>query len=62
MAAGPNPTNNYSMEYYADFTLRLLDALHVKRFVCVGNSSGGRVAWHVALAAPERVDSKRHAF
>lgn len=53
---GPDPANRYDMEASADFTLRLLDLLGVTRFVIAGNSSGGRVAWHVALIAPQRVD------
>lgn len=53
---GLDPSGRYDMARSADFTLRLLDRLGVQRFVIAGNSSGGRVAWHVALAAPQRVD------
>jgi pimeloyl-ACP methyl ester carboxylesterase len=53
---GPNPTGDYSMTFNTDFTLRFLDRMQVKRAVLVGNSSGGRVAWHVAAASPERVE------
>lgn len=53
---GPDPAKRYDMASSADFTLRLLDRLGVDRFVIAGNSSGGNVAWHVALAAPQRVD------
>ena len=56
MCAGPSPSRNYSMSYYVKFVLSFLDALGVKRVVCVGNSAGGLVAWHVAFNAPERVD------
>lgn len=52
---GPNPTGDYSMAYYAGFVVRLLDALGVRRCVLVGSSSGGRVAWNLALARPDRV-------
>lgn len=53
---GPDPGNRYGMAHSAAFVLRLLDTLGVQRCVMVGNSSGGRVAWHVALAAPQRVE------
>lgn len=53
---GPNPTGDYSMGYYGGFVARLLDRLGVGRFVAAGVSSGGCVAWHVALACPGRVD------
>lgn len=53
---GPDPLDRYDMTHSAAFTLELLRKLGVHRFVIAGNSSGGRVAWHVALAAPERVD------
>jgi len=52
---GPNPSGDYSMRYYADFTARLLDQLGVKRAILVGNSSGGYVAWRYAVAYPDRV-------
>lgn len=45
----------YDGETYARFTLALLDAMKVKRFVIGGNSLGGEVAWHTAYAAPQRV-------
>jgi pimeloyl-ACP methyl ester carboxylesterase len=51
---GPNPSDDYSMAYYADFTARLLDRLGVKRAILVGNSSGGYVAWRFAAAHPDR--------
>ncbi|MBI5260016.1 MAG: alpha/beta hydrolase [Burkholderiales bacterium] len=41
---------------YARFTLDLLDALKVQRFVVAGNSLGGEVAWQLAALAPQRVD------
>jgi len=53
---GPDPHNRYGMAHSATLVLRLLDTLGVQRFVIAGNSSGGRIAWHVALAAPQRVE------
>jgi pimeloyl-ACP methyl ester carboxylesterase len=52
---GPSADNDYSIEAYVRFTLRLLDTLGVRRFSIAGNSLGGEIAWHVAAAAPERV-------
>lgn len=46
-----------STEDLAHDTLRLLDALHVARAHVVGRSMGGAVAQHLALFAPERVQS-----
>ncbi len=45
----------YHGDVYARFTLALLDALEVPRFVIGGNSLGGEVAWRTAHAAPARV-------
>jgi pimeloyl-ACP methyl ester carboxylesterase len=45
----------YHGDIYARFTLELLDALKVQRFVIGGNSLGGEVAWRAAHAAPQRV-------
>lgn len=52
---GPNRTGDYSLDYYADFTLELLDSLGVDTCILGGNSLGGAVAWRTALAAPGRV-------
>lgn len=51
---GPDPSGNYGMEHATELTIDLLDRLGVNRFVLVGSSSGGRLAWHVALRAPDR--------
>ena len=53
---GQYPRDDYRVDNLASFTLDLLDALHVQRFVIGGNSLGGEVAWRVAAAAPTRVD------
>jgi pimeloyl-ACP methyl ester carboxylesterase len=52
---GPSASNDYSIEAYVRFTLRLLDTLGVRRFSIAGNSLGGEIAWHLAAAAPDRV-------
>jgi pimeloyl-ACP methyl ester carboxylesterase len=52
---GPAPDGDYRVERYVEFVSELLDALGVRRFVVVGNSFGGWVAWETALARPDRV-------
>lgn len=54
---GPNTQGVYTNQYYIDFVISLLDKLEVRRAVLVGNSAGGRIAWHVAAAHPERVQA-----
>ncbi|MDE1177524.1 MAG: alpha/beta hydrolase [Edaphobacter sp.] len=53
---GPNPSGDYSMDYYSGFLERLLDQLNVNGpVILVGNSSGGYMAWRFAVAHPHRV-------
>ncbi len=52
---GPNPANDYSMEFYTRFLHDFLRALGVEQSVMVGNSFGGRIAWEYALAYPTEV-------
>ena len=47
----------YSLELFAADALALVDLLGWDRFHLLGHSMGGMVAQHVALAAPERVES-----
>lgn len=53
---GPEPVGNYHIDRYTHFILGLMDQLGVQRFVLGGNSLGGEIAWHVAAAAPQRVE------
>lgn len=52
---GPNAQQDYSMKYYVGFLRQLLDTLGVKHCYVAGNSLGGSIAWHYALAYPEQV-------
>lgn len=54
---GPAPDGNYSSERYADFTLKVMDALGVESAVLAGNSLGGHIAMETALQAPSRVSA-----
>lgn len=53
---GPFPDNDYRIEHYVAFLGAVLDQLGVQRYVVGGNSFGGRLAWALALAQPQRVD------
>ena len=52
---GPHPRGDYRAAAYVEVTDRLMTRLHVDRFAIAGNSMGGWVAWHYALAHPDRV-------
>jgi pimeloyl-ACP methyl ester carboxylesterase len=53
---GPNPSGDYTMGYYAGFLRRFLDVMGIERCIVAGNSAGGSVAWHFAVAEPGRVE------
>ena len=53
---GPNPTGVYDFEYYNQFVDSFLMTLGVKQCILAGNSLGGGIAWHYALAHPEKVN------
>ena len=52
---GAWPRQEYTVKAYADFVEALVDALHLDRFVLVGHSLGGGVAWTFAATRPDRV-------
>ncbi len=52
---GPFPDGDYRLDHYVTFITALLDQLGVQRYVVGGNSFGGTLAWHLALAQPSRV-------
>ncbi|MDZ7936382.1 MAG: alpha/beta hydrolase [Emticicia sp.] len=52
---GPNPTSNYSQEFYATFVNNFLTKLGVKQCIIAGNSLGGSIAWNFAVKYPEKV-------
>ncbi len=53
---GPSADNDYRMPAFVRAVIGVMDTLGVKRAVLGGNSLGGGIAWHVAVAHPERVE------
>ena len=49
------PDEDISIEYYARWTIKLMDALEIESAVVVGNSMGGFVSAEMAIKFPERV-------
>ncbi len=52
---GPNPSKDYSMEFYVDFMNDFLNNLGVERCILAGNSLGGAIAWNYAVVYPQKV-------
>jgi pimeloyl-ACP methyl ester carboxylesterase len=52
---GANPSRDYHYAAFVDVVDKVMTKLAVQRFAIAGNSMGGGVAWHYALAHPERV-------
>ena len=49
------PEEDIAIEYYAEWTFRLLDELGIDDGVVVGNSMGGFIAADMAIMRPERI-------
>ncbi len=52
---GPNPSGDYSIQYYLDFVHRFMDKLGIHEFHLAGNSLGGLIAWNYALSYPHQI-------
>jgi len=52
---GPDPKERYGASEMAAFVDDFVTAVGLERFVVAGNSMGGNVAWHYAIAHPDRV-------
>ncbi|TXL74780.1 alpha/beta hydrolase [Vineibacter terrae] len=52
---GPWPRGDYSIPAYADLVVQIADRLDIPRFVAVGHSMGGAVAWTLAARHRQRV-------
>src|SRR5688572_27719695 len=53
----PADSSRYSMDEAVEDLTAVLDQLGVEKTALVGYSMGGRVALHLALAAPERISA-----
>lgn len=54
---GASPTRAYTAAAFVEVVERVREKLGLTRFAIAGNSMGGGVAWHYALAHPERVNA-----
>lgn len=52
---GASPTRDYTPDAYVDVVERIRAKLGVDHIVLAGNSMGGGVAWHYALAHPDHI-------
>jgi pimeloyl-ACP methyl ester carboxylesterase len=53
---GADPTGDYSDARSVQVVVALMDAMAVPRASLIGNSLGGKIAWMLAAAHPERVN------
>lgn len=54
---GAVPDRDYSMPAFVNTVSAVADHLEIPKFILGGNSMGGGVTWHFALAHPERVNA-----
>ena len=52
---GPNPTGDYSQDFYTEFINHFMTELRIKKCILGGNSLGGAITWVYALKYPEKV-------
>ncbi|HET6149722.1 MAG TPA: alpha/beta hydrolase [Polyangia bacterium] len=52
---GPSPARDYSIAAYVTFLDHAIARLGLASFAVAGNSLGGDIAWHYALAHPDKV-------
>lgn len=50
---GPSPEGTYNFDYYSKFIDSFTNRLQLGRFILVGNSMGGAIAWNYALHNPQ---------
>lgn len=54
---GAAPDGDYSTQAYVEATKNVVDHLNLTTFTMGGNSMGGDVAWHFALAYPDSLEN-----
>ena len=52
---GPEPQNDYTIEKYTDYLVKLLNHLDIEHAIVAGNSLGGYIGWATAVRYPEKV-------
>jgi pimeloyl-ACP methyl ester carboxylesterase len=53
---GPNPDGDYTYEGYVRFLETFATRINIHRFVLVGNSLGGGIAWRYSIQHPDKID------
>jgi len=53
---GPDPKSRYSHADNVAFVKAVIDGLHIKNPIIIGNSMGGNIGWHYAAQYPEDVN------
>ena len=53
---GPHPKRDYHYSAFVDVVDKVTSKLGVAKFTIGGNSMGGGIAWHYAVAHPDRVE------
>ncbi len=52
---GPNPNNDYSIDFYVNFIKSFLEKLNVESCFMAGSSLGGYITWNFAATYPEMI-------
>lgn len=52
---GPSPENTYNFDYYSMFIDSFTSRLALNKFILVGNSMGGAIAWNYSLHNPKQL-------
>lgn len=52
---GANPSGDYSTQAYVSFLHAFLEKIGIEKCILMGNSLGGSIAWHFAVAYPHLI-------
>ena len=53
---GPSQNGNYTIEYYSQVVVDILNKLKVDNYILAGNSLGGYVAWATSVLHPGKIE------